>query len=126
MLRALWVVMLFTIASSAFADDENDQRFRNAVNAVSELGYTGAAAVVCELRSEDWGEDLGQNILDALGSLTQRLYSEPDQGPHFFRALQQLWRRLEDARHVTDSECAKLRYSAILRDADAIVGSSER
>jgi hypothetical protein len=61
MLRALWVVMLFTIASSAFADDENDQRFRNAVNAVSELGYTGAAAVVCELRSEDWGEDLIQN-----------------------------------------------------------------
>jgi hypothetical protein len=95
--RPLTAVMLCLVVAGASAQQDKRTAIEGEVKAIAELGYTGAAAVRCKLRPEDWNEDPAPNATEALAALTGRNSSEADQGRQCYWALKQLWSRAEAA-----------------------------
>jgi hypothetical protein len=118
--RTLTAVVLCLVVAGVSAQQDNRTAIEDAVKAIAEMGYTGAAAVRCKLRPEDWNQDLSTNATEALAALSRRNSSEADQGRQFYLALKQLWSSAEAAKNVLPADCAALRDSAALKAADAI------
>jgi hypothetical protein len=118
--RALTAAVLCLVVAGASAQQDKRTAVADAVKAIAELGYTGAAAVRCKLRPEDWNEDLSTNATEALAAISRRNSSEADQGRQFYLALTQLWTRAEAAKAVVPADCAASRDSTALKAADAI------